>query len=234
MEASADPRAETQQHESLALRSHLSSLLSKLDVDCVLDVGANIGYYGRILRWIGYDGWIVSFEPVADVFRQLSEATRDDPKWRAFDFALGAREETRDIGVAENSVLSSFLEPSEYQTATLGQQSNVTERQRVPVHMLDSVLAQCLDGIADPRIFLKLDTQGWDMEVLSGSMETLRRALGVQVELSIKALYDGSPDWRDTITWLNQQGFELTGLFTVIRDPALRVIEQDCVMARVP
>jgi FkbM family methyltransferase len=226
-------REETKRHEALSLQNHLRTLFSHLGITCVLDVGANVGYYGQAVRASGYQDWLVSFEPVPKVFRELSEAAREDPRWRAFDFALGAEEETRPIGVAENTVLSSFREPNEYQMTQLGEMSNITENQAVPVRTLDSALDECLEGIPDPRLFLKIDTQGWDMEVVRGGMRTLDRVLGLQVELSVKPLYEGMPDYIETIRQLGEYGFELTGLFTVIRDSALRVMEFDCVMARV-
>ena len=152
------------------------------------------------MRASGYDDWLVSFEPVRAVFHELSETTRADPRWRVFEFALGAEEETKSIGVAENTVLSSFRPPNDYQVDQLGQMSNITEKQAVRVRTLDSVLDECLEGIPDPRLFLKIDTQGWDMEVVRGGMRTLDRVLGLQVELSVKPLYEGMPDYIETIT----------------------------------
>ncbi|HSC47142.1 MAG TPA: FkbM family methyltransferase, partial [Gammaproteobacteria bacterium] len=51
-----------------SLGSHLCQLFAKLDIDCVLDVGANQGQYGAMLRKAGYRGRIVSFEPVAKTY----------------------------------------------------------------------------------------------------------------------------------------------------------------------
>ena len=48
-------------------------MLGELRVDCVLDVGANVGQFGDMLRTIGYMGTIVSFEPVDATFRTLAE-----------------------------------------------------------------------------------------------------------------------------------------------------------------
>lgn len=230
--SSPDPLVATSHYEALALKSHLHSLFSQLDINCVLDVGANIGYFGQLVRSFGYEGWLCSFEPVEETFRVLNDTAGKDVRWRVFNFALGSREETRTIGVAENSVLSSFLEPSDYQVAELGGMSDITTKQVVPVHTLDSVLDECIEGIGDPRIFLKVDTQGWDLEVLNGGLQTLERVLALQTELSVKPLYEGMPGFFEPMTEISQHGFELTGLFTVIRDRALRVIELDCVMAR--
>jgi FkbM family methyltransferase len=227
-------RPETKHFEALALQNHIGTLFSRLGITCVLDVGANVGFYGQTVRAAGYRDWIVSFEPAREVYRELAEASQTDERWRVFDLALGAQDEIMHLAVTENTVLSSFRRPNDYQAEQLGQMSNITELQEVRVRTLDSVIDECLTGIPDPRLFLKVDTQGWDMEVLRGGMRTLDRALGLQVELSVQPLYEGMPDYLETIRQLNDFGFELTGLYTVIRDSELRVIEFDCLMARVP
>ena len=227
-----DPREATSRYEALSLKSHLQSLFAERNITCVLDVGANIGYFGQMVRSFGYEGWLCSFEPVDVVFEKLGETAQRDERWRVFNFALGSGEETRSIAVAENSVLSSFLDPTDYQVSELGAMSTITQKQSVRVRTLDSVLGECIDGISEPRLFIKVDTQGWDLEVLRGGRRALAHTLGLQTELSVKPLYKGMPSYVETISELTGYGFELTGLFTVIRDRALRVMELDCVMAR--
>ena len=54
--------------EDHAFVRHLSKLFDKLDIHCVLDVGANRGQYYRFLRdRVGYGGLVISFEPVAQM-----------------------------------------------------------------------------------------------------------------------------------------------------------------------
>ncbi len=218
--------------ESMALRSHLGLLLPRLGINCVLDVGAFDGEYGRFVRAAGYTGWIVSMEPVSSAYDQLEQAAKPDARWRTLRVALGRHDESRQIKVAQNSVLSSFLEPSAYAVRELGAMTDTVVQESVTVRSLDSVIEECLEGIPQPRIFLKTDTQGWDLEVMHGAQATLPRVLGVQTELAVKPIYDGVPDYSETMDYLQDQGFEVTGMFGVVRDHSLRLIEFDCVMAR--
>jgi hypothetical protein len=54
-----------------------------LRINCVLDAGAGRGGYGTFLRENGYEGQIISFEPVAASFQSLAIQCARDPKWRA-------------------------------------------------------------------------------------------------------------------------------------------------------
>jgi hypothetical protein len=59
----------------------LSRFLSDFRVDCVFDVGANIGQYGGRLRQTGSRGLIVSFEPNPSAFAQLQGEAEGDANW---------------------------------------------------------------------------------------------------------------------------------------------------------
>src|SRR5687767_5989527 len=69
---------------------HIARILATMQVNCVIDVGAHTGDFGRQLRRIGHDGLIVSYEPVAKNFARLREAAGTDPLWRVRQLALGA------------------------------------------------------------------------------------------------------------------------------------------------
>lgn len=214
------------------LRAHLEALFGTLEPDCVLDVGANVGQFGEILRGVAYDGPIVSFEPCREPFEELERRSADDETWRAEPLALGETDGTRTLRVAASSLFSSFLEPSEYSLARTPEESPVVAEEEVPTRRLDSWCAAEPDAARWGRIFLKVDTQGCDVEVVRGAAGILDRVEALQVEGSFRHLYDGTPHFLDTLAFLGDAGFEPTGIFPVIRDSMLRLIEVDCVLVR--
>ncbi|HEU0079370.1 MAG TPA: FkbM family methyltransferase, partial [Longimicrobiaceae bacterium] len=210
----------------------LKTLLPQLGVDCVLDVGGHFGEFGALLREIGYRGEIVSFEPLPESFARLRERCAADPKWRALPIAVGAEEGELPINVTAGTEFASFLVPDagaweEYRDAMRVERTEV-----VPVRRLDAVLDEVLAGADGRRLFLKSDTQGYDLHVMEGAGERIRDMLGVQAELPVKPLYHGMPGLAEALSYLEGKGFELFGLYPVNHDGDGRVIEFDCVMRR--
>ena len=209
------------------LDHHLQRLFALLQINCVLDVGANQGQYGRRLRQLGYRGTIISFEPVNSDFQKLQEQARSDPDWHTHHLALGDEDDTAVINVTSDSLFNSFLAPNDFIT---GQGLRIEEQETVEVRRLDSIFEQCLAAVPQPRLYLKIDTQGYDLKVLAGAVQTLPKILALQSELSVRPVYQESPDFLESIAALTGLGFDITGLFPIARDNALRVIEFDCVM----
>lgn len=209
----------------------LSTLFQHFGITCVLDVGAHFGEFGRRIRRAGYQGDLISFEPVASNFGRLQETCKGDPKWRAEPLALGSENGVATINLYCGNGLHSFHQPSAYGTQTL-ERLVVDGSQQVEVRRLDSILDQYVGHLVAPRVFLKLDTQGWDLEVLRGATGCLGAICALQTELAVKPLYEGMPSYVEALDHLGQMGFELSTMFPVFRDQQLRVVELDCVLVR--
>ena len=210
---------------------HLRELLTRLRVDCVLDVGANVGQYHDFLRdKVLYDGTIVSFEPVSRHVDLLREKARDDSDWHIEGYALGAQEGKLPINVMVSDQFSSFLQPDNSRTNDYDGLNVPCHVETVTVHTLDVVLPVLRERLNFDRPYLKLDTQGFDIEVLQGGGDSLPDVRGLQTEASVIGIYKGMPGYMETIRYLGERGFDITGLYPVSRDRSLRLVEFDCVM----
>jgi FkbM family methyltransferase len=211
-------------------REHISKLLGRLQINCVFDVGAHIGEFGSYLRALGYRGRIVSFEPVSTSFERLAGRAKTDRDWFTYNCALGETICKLAINVSRGSDMSSFLRPTEYCIRDFESEIAVQAEELVCVSTLDDYFGRCTAGIIHPRVFLKTDTQGYDLKVIRGAERTLPVIAGLQTELSVLSLYSESTPYLDAIRLMTNLGFELTGLFAVNRDKYSRVIEFDCIM----
>ncbi len=180
------------------------SILQDRQVDLVVDVGANVGQTGQSLRQAGYSGRILSFEPVPSAHAYLTAAAASDDQWTIADrMAIGDSDGDIEINVSDSTDMSSALDASDDLLRTLPKTQS-TERVTVPLRRLDTVLPE---SIGDARnIFLKIDTQGFERNVLNGATETLQRITGLQMELSLFPLYQGEETYLSFLNDLHAMG----------------------------
>lgn len=214
------------------LRDYLSRLFARLGVNCVIDVGAHFGEYGRFLRAVGYTGLIVSFEPVEASWERLCRVAGQDGNWTVYRAALGSGDGFAELNLTAGSDFASFLGPNEYARAEFPGSSLVVGHELVAVKRLDGIFAECTRGMANPRVYLKLDTQGYDLEVLRGADGCINRVVALQSEVSVKPIYREQPSLADALGYIDRLGFEVGGLYPVTRDSEGRVVEFDCVALR--
>ena len=228
------PRRPAREQRALGdylLREHVAWVLRELDINCVLDVGANVGQYAQLLRREGYAGRIVSFEPVPALADELRRTAEGDPNWSVMQCALGEADEEAEINVRPGS-MSSLLPSSDFGKAWSGRLREA-ETQAISIRRLDGLFADVVEGIDDPRVYLKLDTQGYDLQAFAGAGECLKKIAGLQSEVSCVPIYDAMPRLPEQIATYEAEGFEITGMFPVTRHRAtLRVIEFDVTMVR--
>jgi FkbM family methyltransferase len=215
---------------------HLARLFRQLQIDTVLDVGANEGGYRQLLRdFVGFEGRVVSFEPVPAVYAALEERAARDARWKGYQMALGDADGELEINVTQRSTMSSFLTRDEKRLRDLGYAHllNVTDivrSERVPVRRLDTIFREVTQGMAGPRVYLKCDTQGFDLKVMAGAAESLRSVMALQIELSFKPIYADAPSYAEVLQAMTARGFDVTGIYPVRRDELFRIVNFDCVM----
>jgi FkbM family methyltransferase len=208
----------------------IAASLSFFDIDTVIDVGANVGQYGASLRASGFGGRIVSCEPLSDAVVRLQRRAAKDASWTAIRTAVGASPGTLEINVSANSYSSSVLPMTSAHTGA-APGSEYVGAESVPVTtIVDLVAAQ---GIDPERTWLKIDTQGYEAQVLAGAGPLLGSFAAVQLELSFVPLYDGQALFDELVGRLNEAGLTMFGLDAGFSDPRTgRTLQCDGVFVR--
>lgn len=162
-----------------------AAVLSRYEISLVLDVGANIGDYGRLVRSSGYAGQIISFEPTAAAFASLQAESAGDKFWEVRNIAIGDADGTGVIHVADSSVCSSLLSVTKASVdAARGSAQVGTET--VTVRRLDSEIR-----VSTPSaLYLKLDIQGFELAALRGAVGVLDQIVAIECEVSLAQLYE--------------------------------------------
>ena len=201
-------------HEHYAQSEYLRKLFTYLKIDCVFDVGANDGQYGQFLRHeVGFNGTIISFEPIPSSIEKLRKLSESDSQWIIKPYALGKTRSKAEFNIMKESQFSSFLEPSHDSVKMFMDNNQVSEKIEVDVLTLAEIMPDLVKeyGITSP--YLKLDTQGFDLEVARGAGSLLSNFRALQSEASVKQIYKGMPSYSESIQTYNDMGFDLSGIF---------------------
>ena len=202
-------------------------LLRANGISTVIDVGANTGGYASELRAFGYTGRIISLEPLASAFAELSRRAEPDPDWQCLNVAAGDRNGNTIINVASQSVSSSLL-PMRAEHRLGAPATFYTGQERTCLRRLDS-----LDLTITSPTMLKIDTQGYEDHVIAGAPLILSTVAILECELSIAHLYEGQPSFRSMIDRASDLGLELIDIDPFFRERATgRVLSMDAIFAR--
>jgi FkbM family methyltransferase len=210
----------------------LGKVLAEHRIDTVLDVGANEGHYACLLREVGFRGRILSFEPGAAAHEQLRRSAEQDSLWTvAPRAALGNQEGEVRLNVSSNDGLSSSVLPMLENHRRAAPSAAYVGSEIVPVTRLDRAVASLLSE--SQNIFLKVDVQGYELEVLEGAKELLPRIVGAQLELSLVPLYQGQGLFPQLMDFMEGQGFEVWGIIPGLVDNASgRLVQTDVIFFR--
>jgi FkbM family methyltransferase len=219
--------------DTYAQSEYMRKLFDYLDIDCVFDVGANEGQYGEFLRnMVGYKGLIISFEPIQECFDLLRNKSLHDPNWLIHPIALGDSNGCLKFNVMAGSQFSSFLDPDDSKLKMFSERNIVLRPINVEMKTLHDIVPEIIKNTGVKSLYLKLDTQGFDLNVARGAQDQLMMFRALQTEASVTPIYKGAPSFAETLTFFQRSGYELSGIFPNNPDHFPRMIEFDCHMIR--
>ena len=205
------------------IRYPLKRYFDTFKIDCVLDVGANIGQYATHIR-------IESFEPLGSASEKLRSKAKQDGagKWKVHNYALGSAPGTDTINVSTHSAASSFRKLSAIEHAidltTVGQET-------VTIVRLDSIYSELC--ASSENVCLKIDTQGFEMQVLEGAGTRLSEIKLIQLEASLVPQYMGESLIEDLIAYLRSRSFVPIWIINgYAAEPSFQLYQADVIFAR--
>lgn len=189
--------------------------LKRLRIATVLDIGANVGQFARLVHAVVPEAAIYSFEPLPDCYRELTSALGAFSRFRAVNCALGETDGEVEFWRSPHTPSSSFLKMTSAHEAAYPEARNCS-RVLVQMRRLDEMSRQ-LD-LEEP-LFVKIDVQGYEVPVLRGGELTLRRAAVALVETSFVPLYREQPLFRDVLDRMQALDFDFLGNLAQYDDP---------------
>lgn len=207
---------------------YLQTLFRLAGIDCVFDVGANVGQYRDFLRdQVGYAGHIVSFVPLPGLAHAMRIRAKADSRWTVREVVLGRASGSASFNVPDATQFSSFLEPkSDFDV--MFERNRSVRSINVPVETLDREFNTLRSVLGFTTPCLKLDTQGFDLEVVAGGAELIGEFAAVQTEASVRVLYEGMSQSVQTIAAITASGFEVSAIFPNNPAHVPELFEFDC------
>jgi FkbM family methyltransferase len=174
--------------------------------DLIFDIGANVGQTYERFRKEFPDSRIVSFEPVKKTWEALVERLANDPNAKAEQLALGDASGTATIGVSDEwSVLNS-----------LAVKNWATDVRQETIHV-DTIDNYCSSNGIRRVDLLKIDTDGYDVQVMKG-WNTVEVG-AVFCEVGFNRGNDRNNHFADVADFLEARGFHFFGMYDVVHYP---------------
>lgn len=197
---------------SANLRRDLLKLVGR-DAGTIVDVGAHFGESSALFSEIFPEAAISAFEPDPVSYRVL--VSRHLSRVRAFNVALGSADGSRVLNLNADSGTNSFFPANSMGLRYLAQKMAVRSSVEVPIRTLDDFREELGLSTID---LLKVDVQGYELEVLRGATRSLKDVRALQIECNFIPQYKGSSTFSDVDLFLREQGFALHNLYDLYRE----------------
>ena len=203
--------------------------LKDKNIKTVLDIGANTGQFAKEAREKLPDTKIYSFEPLKECFDKLEENMKTDKNFKAFNIALGDKNEKAEMHKSSYTPSSSILEMAKAHK-TLFPHTKENKPEQIEVKRLDDAV---ISLSLEKEIMIKVDVQGFEDKVIEGGKETFKKTKVVLIENSFVELYESQPLFDDIYEKLKSFGFEYKGSMQEKVDKHTgKIISEDSIFIR--
>jgi FkbM family methyltransferase len=188
----------------------------KTEIKLVIDIGANEGQFIRTSLALMPHTKILAFEPNPESVQKLQEANWDAIQVQIFTLALGSCQDYLPLNVAKFSPASSLLKNT--QTNLQEFPSVLTEKViNVEIDRLDNIFKKLDISLCNKSLLLKIDVQGFELEVLKGATELFEKIAVIVCEVNLTSFYEQQCSLNEIIFFLYHNNFRLIDIGQPIR-----------------
>lgn len=206
-----------------------TSMIASLPVKTLIDVGASLGDFIGQMKYANQDLKVHAFEPVPSVYNQLLKRFGSDANYTFYNFAVGDQDGMVQFHANDYTFSSSVLP----MTSTHINEFPYTKNTSViscEMRRLDSILS--VSHLPKP-LLVKLDVQGYELQVINGGKEIISKADYIVVEVSFVELYQGQPLFDEINSRLNQMGLFYSGnIEQLVSKSSGQILQADALYCR--
>ena len=199
------------------------AVLKSLQPDLIVDVGANRGQFTLAALNVLPQANILCFEPLESAYNGLISLFDGESRVSMHNTAIGDIDTYMSMNVSNKEDSSSLLEISDLQ-AEIFPGTEHSDFEKVAVCRLSKFMT---NDLLDKNILIKIDVQGYELEVLRGAGEILSKVQTIYVECSFIELYAQQAAAKDVIEFLSTHGFSLDGVYNLEYDALGMAVQGD-------
>ena len=208
------------------------NFFKKNNINQIIDVGAHEGGFALKSRREGFEGKIISFEPQSKVYLTLKENSKNDLNWTVHEkCAIGEKNSTAKINIMSETQCSSILNANEkfLDMEKNHNLKNVSEEE-CNIYTLDYIFSNFYS--LEKKIFLKIDTQGYEKLVLDGCVKTIEEIDFIQLELSNETLYENEHNYEYFLGFMKENNFILWDIYPFYKNDLGKLIQFDAIFQK--
>ena len=165
-----------------------------------IDIGAAIQIIPRWKRIDKFNLKYILFEPNRSEFKKLNFNKKHYNHYKVYNFALSNK----------NKVLKLYLTKGIYQSSVLEPNFNLINKfpnpERYSIVGKELLNAKKLDYFKIDNVdFVKIDTQGYNYEILNGATKTLKNVIGIETEVEFAQVYKKQKLFGDISSYLRRK-----------------------------
>ena len=188
---------------NIAANIELEDLVKDLKFKTLFDIGSNKGQFILLIEKIfDIDKNIYSFEPIKEIFEKQKIFFSNKKNISFFNFALGEKSSIKTLKITKRKDSSSFFEINDNIKNT---DYLVDEKREIEIKSLDEIMEK---RILIKPILAKIDVQGYELEVLKGSKNLLKKIKYIIIEVSENEIYAGQALANKIVKYLNDMNFK--------------------------
>lgn len=181
--------------------------LLDLDIRSILDIGANIGEFTSIFSELFPEAEIHAFEPLPDCYEKLEKRTENLKNIKTYNLGLGCRDGELKLHRSSWHPASSFRKMGDLHKQNYPHSSESNDI-LVGIRRLEDIMKE---EELNNDIFIKMDVQGFEDEVIKGGLSIFNKTKVIVVESSFQKLYENEPMFDGIYALLKPLGFEFRG-----------------------
>ncbi|TAD85541.1 MAG: FkbM family methyltransferase [Bacteroidetes bacterium] len=214
--------------QQLAYKNEIQRLraVGKTPFASIIDIGANTGQFAAHARAAFPMASIISFEPIEACFVELKKRFAGDENFKAYNCAIGCSNRKATFYNNDYAPSSSLLQIAEMHVTHYPKTAHTTAT-TIEEKMFEEVVS--LSSLRKPCL-IKIDVQGYELEVIRNNPNMLKLADAVIIETSFEKLYKSQPLFDEVYQSMLRFGFVYGGSYDQLYAPGThQIIQADAI-----